>query len=125
MAKNRKNTLSDLNDFLRNTPADVEKPDNYLQAKPHSFVEVDKIAKDDAPISGDLSEMAIVQEIKKLAEKNGKDMRFALLRVIQTAINERESMNSSDLMLLNTAIYLEHTEKMGEGFREMLKRGKD
>lgn len=124
MAKNKKNTLSDLNDFLKNTSGS-EPQDDYLQAKPHSFVEVEKIAKDDAPVKQGLSEKMIAGEIKELARENGEDMRFTLLRIIQSVVNGRESMTSSDLMLLNTAIYLEHTEKMGEGFREMIKKAED
>lgn len=124
MAKNKKNTLSDLNDFLKNTSGS-EPQDDYLQAKPHSFVEVEKIAKDDAPVKQGLSEKMIAEEIKELARENGEDMRFTLLRIIQSVVNGRESMNSSDLMLLNTTIYLEHTEKMGEGFREMIKKAED
>jgi hypothetical protein len=113
MAKNQKNTLNDLNEFLKNAPMENEddSKNDYLRTKPHTLVEVDKVEQNYKEFDdSDWSELRIVSEIKALAEKNQEDVRFALFRIIQKILSDKEQPNSSDLMLANMAIYLEHAE---------------
>lgn len=123
MAKAKKNTLNDLSDFLKSGSTEITSEtvgDDYLKAKPHTLVEVEKVASS-MDTEGDWTETRIISEIKSLAEKNDEDVRFMLFRVVQKVIGEKESINSSDLMFTNMALYLEHVEKMGESYKEMLK----
>lgn len=118
----KKNTLNVLNDFLKSSASGTAvAQDDYLNAKPHTIVEVDTIHQSQSPGVENLSISAIVDEIMALGAKNHEDARFPLLRIIKETISKKGAVNSSDLMLLNTAIYLEHTEKMGKSFREMMK----
>lgn len=121
----KKNTLNDLNEFLKSSRQKKENPSggDFLQSKPFSLVEADKLEE---PKTGhDASIHDITSQIRVLANRNNENIRMTLFRIIQEILENTDEANSSDLMLLNTAIYLEHTEKMGEGFKDLLHKKKD
>ncbi|MDN5201757.1 hypothetical protein QQ008_10300 [Fulvivirgaceae bacterium BMA10] len=106
MAKKGKSTLKDLNAFLKQ--------------KPNTLVDVDQVDTIEAPASQpELSESGIIEQIELLAQKNGDNFRNTLLNLIQSALDGQKESNASDIMLLNTVLYLQHTEKVSQNLENL------
>jgi hypothetical protein len=120
MAKKGNTTLSDLNSFLKqkSTESEPEKPsskDDFLKQKPISLIENANAEKEflEETLEGkEASESVISDLIEKLSEKRGEHFRITLLKVIKNSIESRSEINATDLMLLNSALYYLHVEKL-------------
>lgn len=119
MAKKGNTTLNDLNEFLKKKPIEDDviprTEEDFFKQKPKTLIQ--KAEAEKKILEGELegkeaSEYLITKAIQKLAEVRGEKFRVTLLKVIQNAIESREDVNSTDIMLLNSAMYYLHTEKL-------------
>ena len=98
MTKKRKATLKDLNEFL--------------QKSPKSLVEVDRpgdeVAIEEEPYELSIDDIAFA--IKSLAESEGRDFRSVLHETIENMLGEEDEPTASDLLLLNTVMYVRYAE---------------
>ena len=109
MAKKKGATLSDLNEFLKKDP--------------NSLADVDKLSEAEAEpaVSVEVSIDAIAGMVRQLARKEQISETTALLKVIQHCLENKSDESSSDILLMNIALYLEHAEKTGERLNQLMK----
>jgi hypothetical protein len=137
MAKNTKNTLADLNSFLKQkqvetsaaAPAAEVSKDEFINKSPSTLVEVTKL--DDLKKEAQAKEQAIknieadiIEKIKVLANDKKISFRKALYRVIEHALQDNPAANASDVILMNMVHYLHHTENMAEGIDQYVEEMK-
>ena len=125
MGKSKKNTLSDLNAFLKHKNNDQKTEEkakkDYLKSSPHTIAEVNFLEKDPEE-QENLTEQAIIKSIERIAEMRNESFSQLLRNIIIKAYENKREVNASDLMLLNTALYLDHTEQLSEGFKELVNK---
>ena len=122
MAKSKKNTLSDLNDFLKHNSQDqksTEEKKEYLKSSPHTIAEVNFL-KEDLDKQENMTEKVIIDKIAEIAAIKKESFSQVLRRIIITAYESKKDVNATDIMLLNTALYLDHTEQLNRGFQELM-----
>ena len=109
MAKKKGATLSELNEFLKKDP--------------NSLADIDKLseAHEAEAASIEVTVDAIAGLIKQLARKENISETTALLQVIQNSLEQKTEESSSDILLMNIALYLEHAEKTGERLNQLMK----
>lgn len=107
MSKKEKMTLTDLNAFLKGQHEDGSEGEDFIQKKPKTLVEVQALED----LKGDASEELLSEQIKTLAGIRQTAPRMILLDLIIYMMEKEESLNASDIMLLNTALYVKHTEE--------------
>ncbi len=113
MAK-KKDTLKDLNEFMRSQGAKTADEDSYLDQKPTSLAEVERLKveakKLDELAPGALQEDDIAKLILKISETHELSSRHILFKVCEKVLQSKENLDSSDIMLLNTILYLHHND---------------
>jgi len=108
MAKKKGATLSELDAFLKKDPnslADVEKL---------SGQSIDKGSMDTLSID------QLVAQIKQIAANEKESETQILLKLILSALENKTEESSSDILLMNTALYLQHAEKTGKKLKDLL-----
>lgn len=110
----KKDTLKDLNEFMKNQPMKGEEDAPYLEKKPTSLAEVERLKEDikklEALPEGALNEGKVAELIAKTAKTHGISQRQVLFSICEKALNNQEQTDSADIMLLNTILYLKHTD---------------
>ncbi len=113
MAK-KKDTLKDLNEFMRSQQGKATTDESYLEKKPTSLAEVEKLGNDVKKLEelpeGALHEEQIADLIQKIAESHQLSARHILFKVCEKVLQSEENADSSDIMLLNTILYLRHND---------------
>lgn len=119
----KKNTLSDLNSFLKHKSEEVkENPatsshQEYLSLDPHQITQVDVLEGQEEMSE---REQFIAGQIMQLAEENEQSFATTLNKVIVNILEHKKDLTSAEVMLLNTALFLEHNENMIEGYKSMV-----
>jgi hypothetical protein len=139
----KKNTLKDLDDFLKQQAAtlvspaklsdQIETPQPPVAAPtpapvapevtPAPAAEQPPIAAQaaPAPVVSEISNSSILESIKALAEKEGTTVRKKLYDIIlQSAAHQ--SLSAEDTMLINTILYLKSGDDWKEVIREYWKK---
>jgi hypothetical protein len=113
MSKKEKMTLTDLNAFLKGQTDEAHDGDDFISKKPKTLVEVSRLEGDAlAQMKGHApSEEVLAAQIQKLAEIRNVAPRMVLLDLIIHMMENQAELNASDIMLLNTALYVQHTEE--------------
>jgi len=124
MAKSKKNTLSDLNKFLKHKSdlVDTEEVRNedkkgYLKSAPHQIAAASFLDDSQSP---DPSVENVIHLIYQTAENENKEFGQLVRDVVIACLNKKEDLSSSDLMLLNTVLYLNHSDNIANGYQELL-----
>ncbi|WP_375579700.1 hypothetical protein ABWH96_01075 [Marivirga tractuosa] len=118
MAK-KKDTLKDLNEFMKNQPAQSgEEKEDYLSKKPTRLAEVEALKSeikrlDDLP-EGALNEDEIANLINKVAKSHELTSRQVLYRVCEKVLTQQKEKEGSDILLENLIIYLQHQDLIME-----------
>lgn len=118
MAK-KKDTLKDLNEFMKNQPAQSgEEKEDYLSKKPTRLAEVEALKSeikrlDDLP-DGALNEDEIANLISKVANIHELSSRQVLYRVCDKVLAQQKEKEGSDIILENLIIYLQHQDLIME-----------
>ncbi len=116
----KKNTLKDLDDFLKQQAATLVAPtplsDTIKQA-----VEEDKGIVPVPEITSDVSVACLLEDIKTLSEKEGQSFRKKFYDVIIKSLESQKTSTAEDKMLINTALYLKSPENWKEEIRSYWK----
>ncbi len=117
MAK-KKDTLKDLNEFMKNQPVNKADDESYLEKKPTSLAEVERlqshIKKLDELPAGALNEDKLAEFIHKISESTQISPRQILFKVCEKVLESQEEIESSDIMLLNTILYIKQNDLIVE-----------
>ncbi|HEY9009311.1 MAG TPA: hypothetical protein VIM75_24410 [Ohtaekwangia sp.] len=135
----KKNTLKDLDDFLKQQAATLVSPAKLSdqietpppaaptpvapEVTPASAAEQAPVAAQAAPahVVSEISNSSILESIKALAEKEGTTVRKKLYDIIlQSAAHQ--SLSAEDTMLINTILYLKSGDDWKEVIREYWKK---
>lgn len=118
----KKNTLSDLNRFLKHTNEEVKvKADSgdhkeYLSSDPHQITTIDALENQTEMHE---REQFIAAQVMQLAEENQQSFAATFNKIIVNILEHRKDLTSAEVMLLNTAMFLDHNEAMIEGYKSM------
>ncbi|MBK6267141.1 hypothetical protein JKA74_19005 [Marivirga sp. S37H4] len=117
MAK-KKDTLKDLNEFMKNQPSQKDGDESYLEKKPTSLAEVERLKSDlkklDELPDGALNEDLLAGFIHKIASAQQLSPRQVLFRLCERTLDMQEESDSSDIMLLNTILYIKQNDLLVE-----------
>ena len=116
----KKNTLKDLDDFLRQQAATLVAPTPLSD----TLKERVKEEKQDAPVTEVISGVTVegvLEDIKTLSEKEGHSFRKKFYDLIIKSLESQKSSTAEDKMLINTALYLKSPENWKETIRSYWK----
>ena len=126
MAKKGKDTLNKLSKFLKdqestNTPAQEKSSGSkkeFLSKSPTQLVEIEKIEQELKRINqmpdGQLKEHEIADFIRLVALENGVSIRQVLYKVVTEVLTKIKEKDSTDLMMMNTCLYLEYHDMLND-----------
>lgn len=121
----KKNTLKDLDEFLKQQAATIVTPEKLSQQVPESPTvksNVVPIVATPASITeSNISLAKIVDELKQLAEKNESSFRNDFYDLIIKTLEIQRNASPEDMMLINTALYLKHGDNWKDRIREYWK----
>lgn len=114
MAK-KKDTLKDLNEFMKNQSGlSDDANEDFLQKKPTLLADVTSLKYEINRLEelpeGALQEEEIAKLIQKIADSAGISNRQVLFRICEKVLNAQEKSQASDIMLLNMVTYLRHQD---------------
>ena len=111
----KKNTLRDLDDFLKQQAATIVPPSTLggkIEQQPAPAVVTP------APThQGEVSSEKIVQELSALSAREGAAFRYKLCDIIIQSLGTNSHASPEDMMLINTALYL----KSGANWKESIR----
>jgi hypothetical protein len=114
----KKNTLKDLDEFLKQQAATLVTPtqlsDTISEAPPEKEKKT-ATAFEDVP--EEVSVAKILNDLNTLAEKEGLSYRKKLYELIIQSLEAQKNSLPEDKMLINTALYL----KNGDNWKEAIK----
>ncbi|MBT1704997.1 hypothetical protein [Chryseosolibacter indicus] len=111
----KKNTLKDLNDFLKQQAATLVAPEK-LSVKTEEPVAV-KEPLTIVDTQDTITINSLTDTIKAFAEQNSISLQETLYRVILTSLGTQNNLTPEDRMLINTALYLKHGSNWKEAIR--------
>jgi hypothetical protein len=114
----KKNTLKDLDEFLKQQAATLVSPDRLSEKVPEEKPEVTEnvAASGDAPVTAD----KIVKELQELSKNNSSFRKSFYDMIIQTLEKQSQSL-PEDKMMINTALYLKSGDRWKDVIREYWK----
>ncbi len=123
----KKNTLKDLDEFLKQQAATLVSPDKLKdqvqetkpteQQEPSIAVEEKKIASTTVQPASEISTHTLIENLKLLSQKNGISLQHNLYSLIITSLESNKTSTPEDAMLINTVLYL----KSGDNWKEVIK----
>ena len=116
----KKNTLKDLDDFLKQQAATLVAPTPLSDSLKEPVEEEVLVAREETEVS--LS--SILQDIKILADQEGNSFRKKFYDLIIMSLESQKNPTAEDKMLINTALYLKGPEKWKETIRSYWKESK-
>lgn len=116
----KKNTLKDLDDFLKQQAATLVAPTPLSE----TLKERVKEGMPAAPVAESAKEVSvasILEDIKALSDKEGTSFRKKFYDLIVKSIESQKNSTAEDKMLINTALYLKSPENWKEAIRSYWK----
>jgi hypothetical protein len=116
----KKNTLKDLDDFLKQQAATLVAPTSLSDALKEGVKE----QKQDVPSTDTTTEISvqdILSNIKALSEQEGHAFRKKFYDLIIQSLESQKHTTAEDKMLINTALYLKSPETWKETIRSYWK----
>ena len=115
----KKNTLKDLDDFLKQQAATLVAPTAL------SDTLKERVEKNADTSTGDIeteiSVTSILQDIRTLSEKEGHAFRKKFYDLIIQSLEAQKNSTAEDKMLINTALYLKSPDTWKESIRSYWK----
>jgi hypothetical protein len=109
----KKNTLKDLDEFLKQQAASIVEPTKLsLQNSDKENKEVLSQEKEEVDIKH------ITNQLKLVAEKQGLDFRLRLYDFIIQSLESLDQSIPADKMLINTALYLKSGDQWKDTIRQ-------
>jgi hypothetical protein len=131
----KKNTLKDLDEFLKQQAATLVAPTRLSDQLPSSNVSeppppppappvvtappVAEIPRAAAPV---VSAEKVLQDLRELASREGNHFRGQLYDLIIQSVETQQQLSPEDRMLINTALYLKSGERWKDVIREYWKK---
>jgi len=116
----KKNTLQDLNEFLKQQAATLVSPDKLGEKFPESNTVVnptpDPVISETTAV--ELSTEKIMSDLKALSKKENTPLPKKLYDLIILALESQGTTSPEDKMLINTALYLKYGEQWKEKIAE-------
>lgn len=113
----KKNTLKDLDEFLKQQAASIVAP-----AKLSETVETQGVLLQKESAGDSLNLEDIDNQLKALSEKNGKPYRENLYDFVIHSLESLDQSLPEDKMLINTALYLKSGDQWKDAIRQYWKR---
>jgi hypothetical protein len=115
----KKNTLKDLDEFLKQQAATLVSPEKLSEK-----VEEEPAVKTEqhASFAKEVTADKILEDLKLLARNEGYDFQKKLYDLIIKSLEEHDHPLPEDKMLINTALYLKSGEKWKEVIRDYWKK---
>jgi hypothetical protein len=109
----KKNTLKDLDEFLKQQAASLVSPPKLSENPPAEHV------VEEPQVTGEQSRTAeqIVEDLGRLAALEGKNFRTKFYELIIRTLEQVPDQSPSDKMLINTALYLKNPQNWKEVIR--------
>lgn len=117
----KKNTLKDLDDFLKQQAATLVAPTPLSDSLKERVEEEKRTPVSTPEIADDVSVAKILQDIRALSEKEGNSFRKKFYDLIIESLESQKDSTSEDKMLINTALYLKSPENWKETIRSYWK----
>ena len=112
----KKNTLKDLDDFLKQQAATLVAPTPLGDTLKERVLEQKQEATA-VDIDSETSFDSILKGIKLLSEKEGNSFRKKFYDLIIKSLESQGNSTAEDKMLINTALYLKSPENWKESIR--------
>lgn len=109
----KKNTLKDLDEFLKQQAASLVTPEP-VRANAPSVPEAEPAQ---APASPEISTESILRDLKRLAEQEPAAFRDKLYNIVIKALEAQPPFVAEDKMLINTALYLKSGDQWKDAIR--------
>lgn len=113
----KKNTLKDLDEFLKQQAATLVSPDRLRDKKEITPPAGEKKAVDDPGLSVN----TVAADLMKLSKKHGSQFRPQFYDLIVHLLEAQEHALPEDKMLINTALYLKSGDRWKEAISEYWK----
>ena len=110
----KKNTLKDLDEFLKQQAATLVTPEKLSEANQEP---AGRETIQPASPAGNLSLEDILTSLKQLSE-NDSEFRKNLYDLIVRALEAQANAHAEDKILINTALYLKHGKNWKEAIRD-------
>jgi hypothetical protein len=122
----KKNTLKELDEFLKQQAASLVTPSRLGGGKPEEMPDDEpepareKVSETANVISTDakLSAEKILADLRQLAQNEGGNFRTNLYDMIIALLEFQHHQAAEDKMMINTALYLKHGDRWKEAIRE-------
>src|SRR5687767_8499974 len=115
----KKNTLKDLDDFLKQQAATLVSPSRLqenLESPEIQEPETQEPAAQQAPVHG-FTSSDIIEGLKQLSSTRPNSFRQEFYDIIIQILETQPQSLPEDKMLINTALYLKHGERWKEAIR--------
>ena len=118
----KKNTLKDLDEFLKQQAATLVTPDRIVDKKETIVIPE---YESTAPVSDAVTEVStekILADLQELAKKEGERFSLKLCDLIIRSVEARSTLAPEDKMLINTALYIKSGQQWKQVIREYWKK---
>lgn len=112
----KKNTLKDLDEFLKQQAASLVSPDKLSQ-KIEDEPQPTKSEETQTGLTEEVSPEKILADLKILAKMKGSDFQKNLYDLIIQSLEAHDQSQPEDKMLINTALYLKSRENWKDVIR--------
>lgn len=116
----KKNTLKDLDEFLKQQAATLVPPTPLADKVETALPEETKPAprKEVTPVTGDVTLEQILDDLETLSQKEGTTFRKKVYDLILQAAESGQQSLPEDKMLINTVLYLSNGPRWKDAVRE-------
>jgi hypothetical protein len=111
----KKNTLKDLDEFLKQQAATLVTPDRLGEKVDEPAVPA-TVSSPSTPTA--VSSQKILNDLKALAIQNGSTFRNEFYDLMLKSIESQHAILSEDMMLINTLLYLKHGDNWKIAIKE-------
>jgi hypothetical protein len=124
----KKNTLKDLDEFLKQQAATLVSPprlSDQVEASPSSLPRQERQEPPQTATTSeqpDISSAKILSDLRRLASQEGIRFKDHFYDLIIQTVELQNNYSPEDKMLINTALYLKHGERWKEAIREYWKK---
>jgi hypothetical protein len=112
----KKNTLNDLDEFLKQQASTLVAPTPLRQT-----IQESSTSENTTSIKHEVSEATILNDLKALSAREGAAFRGKLCDLIIHSIEGQSNSAPEDKMLINTALYLKNGTEWKEAIRQYWK----
>jgi hypothetical protein len=114
----KKNTLKDLDEFLKQQAATLVAPTPLSDKVEEPEADLEKPVAQKAAVAQEVSLEKILEDLEALSRKEGTSSRKKMYDLILHAANSGQQSLPEDKMLINTVLYLTNGTRWKDAVRE-------